>query len=496
MTDEGPSYESTIMEYGAGYLVEWHDLGIRVELSYVDASSKGDVSAYMTWQRLRPNGRWVEIEGSGKCLLTGPQARTTTAKAMRERHGDMADWQRLVEMTSVRLVRALREGQPPKKWSAREGSKPIKPVSYLVDTFIPQGVTTVAHSDPQKGKSVWAQALCASIASGVPFANQYEVRRSGPVLYLDWETDWDRFERRMSLVLNGMGLPQDAPLPIIYRRMKGSLVERLGQIKRLVDDEGVIFIVIDSLMWATADDPNNPERAIAVMETARDLDSTVLALAHQSKGVRVQGRQAAPATIFGSVFYEAAARQVWHLDSQDIDTGKLMTLRHMKANDSRRVQHPIGLALEFEPDAAVFRPHAVQSSTRGGGLAAAILKLLNDGSQATADHIAEAVRADSDSVRKVCEKLVGEGQLMRTGGGRGRGNAAIYTMATTAVPAPQAPLPMPEAPKDIPNPEREAAGMCALCDNPLERYTTNLMGVCEGCAVAMERQAAAISQNG
>lgn len=492
-SDEGQkSYARTIMEYGDGYLVEWIELGLRCELSYIHASSNGDITAYLTWFKERPDGTWFELTGAGKVLLTGPTARAQSAKRMLELHGDKVVWADILEQTSVELVRSLRIGEPVQKWSSRGPRKAVQPVKFLVDTWLPEGVTTVMHSDPSKGKSAVAQGLMACVASGQPFAGEYEVRRSGPVLYLDWETDWERFERRMSMAVAGLDIDPDAPLPIHYRRMRGGLSERMGQIKRVVEQEGIVLVVADSLMWATADDPNSAEAAIKVMESARALGATVLGLAHQPKASRIPGARGAPQTILGSVFYEAAARNVWALDSSVTDNGKILRLRHTKANDTPLTLAPIGLEIEFDEESMRFRTRSISTSTKSGGLGASLLTALQRGGGfMTIEELAATTHCEPDSARKALERLVTEGQVSKRGGGRGRGNAAEYALATeplgeqasfiNAVPA--------RVIKDEPNKELEDLGLCAVCAQAnYEKFTANLMAVCEPCGGLLEAQ--------
>jgi hypothetical protein len=86
-------------------------------------------------------------------------------------------------------------------------NKDLPPVRFIVDDFLPQGVTILA-SPPKYGKSWFVLDLCLSVAKGKPFLN-HNTNQCG-CLYLALEDSYNRLKNRMNKVL------QDAPAPDMF----------------------------------------------------------------------------------------------------------------------------------------------------------------------------------------------------------------------------------------------------------------------------------------
>lgn len=481
---------------GGGYLVEWASDGMRCEISQITAKH-GDFTVWLQWYEDAGGGNWLKMMGAGRLNLAAARSRQQEGARLAALHGNGWQWGDAIEQLSDDVMTEHREGDPPKRVS-KLARPPGGQLGYLVAPLIPRLQNTVIHADPGEGKSSLAQALSACVATGTPFAGMPV--QTGPVLYLDWETNEESFAYRMDAEYEGLGIAPELRevIPIDYKRMTGGLAENLGIIHRWVTLGRHALVVIDSLAWATQDDPNEAMNAIKVMDAGRTLGTTLLTLAHQTKATRNAGRSQVP-TIFGSVFYEAAARSVWAMRGRPSGPStKGIQLAHRKANDSPLMKELIALRVDWEPDSIRWTRVTEPKGSNAPGLAERVERCLMElHDWATVADVAVIINAKDRSTSQALEKLVERQLAIKRGGGEG-GSAPEYRLASEPLGLNREPAAVPAGPPDLeeevggepydePGPDADFGSACEVCKaKPGERFTPHGMHVCANCALAYE----------
>ena len=209
------------------------------------------------------------------------------------------------------------------------------------------------------------------------------------MLYLDYEDDADVHVRRLQALLRGH--PELTGATIHYQRCTEPLSRLTYGLARLIQCEGITFVILDSIMAATGGD-SSAKAATKLFAALRTLDTTTLALGHVPKSM-AEGQD--HQTVYGSVFHQNYARSVFEIQKrQEVgEDGAILALIHRKSNLSR-LHHPIGLRMFQNAESTEIRyepcdlNHVVEMA-KALPAAAQIRNLLDDGRPRDAKHIAE-----------------------------------------------------------------------------------------------------------
>lgn len=401
---------------GDGYVVEWADDGVRVEAHYL-RDNHGDLQAELTWYS-RGVDRWQKLRGGGRLNLLASTTVRSAGKVLVEVNGTTWPWAYALEKACELIVEKQREGEPVRRYHQLARTLPEQ--RWLVDGLIPEGVTSLVRADWESGKSMFGQALQLAVATGTPFCGR-ALLRSGPVLYLDWETDEQRWARRMGILIRGLEMDEDALYPLDYRRMRGQVRDQVSRLREIIERNHIVAVVVDSLGWAAGggagEDLKDAGPAISAMEAIRALRVTAIVLAHQAKAQN--GGSGAPraASTYGSVFFDAGARYVWALDSKrEGDDEIVMKLTNAKNNDGPH-QKPLAYRLTFAGDRAWFAAATIVAEE--SILNPRILAALDHSPNSTIAEISRVLDAKAESVRKACDRLADAGRIIKSGAGRG-----------------------------------------------------------------------------
>lgn len=354
--------------------------------------------------------------------LSSTIARTTLTKLLSGRNASN-QWALMLEQVCAKTAELWR--QPPPLFDLLTVG-PAKPVTYTIRQYIPVGEVTILAGDGDSGKSWLAMAMCIAVASGRSIG-PFTPDRSGPVLYLDYETSVQEARRRQAMVCAGFGI---SPVhPIHYRELARPLIDEMGTIRADVSRTQAVFCVLDSLAPATADEHNQGTAAIAVMRALRSLPLTPLALAHVSKASADQngGR----ARTYGSVFYENLARSVWEVRKDESELDPVVGLYHRKSNLGRKYE-PRAVQLMFDDERGIVtvRSARLTASPQLSQFASLRIRLngaLRDGALNTRE-LAETVGADERVVRAELRRMPNVVQLEEKRAGR-HGSPAVWGLA-------------------------------------------------------------------
>jgi hypothetical protein len=256
------------------------------------------------------------------------------------RKEDALDWVGFVEELCNRVMAAERDAEPIQRTN---GISHPDSSELLLRPFLPVGMPTSLYADGMAGKSLLALAMGLTVASGHAVIPGLTARRTGPVLYLDWETDFPVIDVRQKRLSAGAGLP---PQTILYRRCRRTLAEIAEEVSRVVADEGVILVVVDSVTMAMGAGKENSDAADSTLRfygALAAIGGTSLTIDHVAKGS--DGTKP-----YGSIYRSNLARATWFMKKvAEDDEVAHVVLTHEKHNTTRKLG-PVGLSIDWGAD--------------------------------------------------------------------------------------------------------------------------------------------------
>jgi len=300
----------------------------------------------------------------------------------------------------------------------------------VVQGLIPQGCPTLLYGDGGQGKSFVALTIATCACAARPFLN-LPVQQS-PVLYIDWELDAEEMTRRAYRVARGLGLPRP-PEGLWYIRAEHSVSESLKAMARIIQEQKIGVVVLDSVGPACGGDPEQARFVIPLMNDLRKLNTTFLLIDHQAK--LQQGQNYTHKTPFGSAYKFNLARSVIQVQRVDGEPGRMrMILRHTKSNLGP-LQDPIPTQLIFEPGRVRLEPADATDPAFAPALRAEdrVESSLREEGETTAKALAERTGLEPGTVVNAITKLKKQGRVLIQGK---EGHAPVYAAAnsTTSLP--------------------------------------------------------------
>lgn len=328
---------------GLGYVFEPAGAGVIFRADYLKRN-RDEVHGLLTVESTAPGVPTHIHEAS--LNFSSMQTRGSLAKTLEERSRADFPWRDWVEQFCVSVCRKDREGEPMVPLSGY--TQIARPPDHIAQ-LVPYGVSTWLYGEEGSCKGHIAIAAAVCVAAGQPFAG-LKVRQTNAA-YLDWEDSADEAQFRARIVCNGLGITVPR---IVYRncRRGGPLRNQVNTLAKLLDDEGIGFLVIDSVGLATGtsrDGASAEEGAIGLHDAINVLGRTALCIDHLSKA---EARQTAgTAKAYGSIYKLALARQSWELrkDQEDGSAEAHIGLFWGKSNRGTK-RSPIGMRLHWEDD--------------------------------------------------------------------------------------------------------------------------------------------------
>lgn len=200
---------------------------------------------------------------------------------------------------------------------------------WALSPLLLEGEPTILFGNGGEGKSLTALAAMLSLETGQCLLPGLGVSSGHHGLYLDWESTPDRHAIRTKQLMLGAGMDSKA-IPILHQSCYGPLQDHAQQLRRIIDHEGVTFVIIDSAGMACGGEPSKEGNSLPFFDIVREWNVASMIIAHQTKDQRV-------GMPFGSVFWHNSARstieikKVQEKGSDNLSVG----LYHHKANDSR-----------------------------------------------------------------------------------------------------------------------------------------------------------------
>lgn len=398
------------VKQGMGYLLRVLDSATTIRLHRIKRRSEeisGDVLI-----RCRITGVKTfkdDVLYTARLNLSSPAARQKMAEVLKLRTpGVNADWPGWLDILAQSVMGALAEGEPIAEigFDAVDWEQP----RYAVMPLSPLGEPALLYGPGGSGKSLLALTMAVATASGRELLPGTTQQLKGPVLYLDWETNRQKINRRIISIAKGADM--EVPRGIFYRRQYRPLAEDVEELALFVADHKIGFVVIDSAAQAIGhqgDYGDANEGALRLFEGIRLLGevSTVIVDHVSKQELTLAGKKGR--VPYGSVYKINYSRAAWEVRPQEAQQmeGKLRVALHdFKRNDD--AEHPpIGIQIDwkldsiaFEKDdvAAIEAKHPEAKVIAPASLVKMMLELL-EGSRMKAPAIAASLGASADTVR-------------------------------------------------------------------------------------------------
>lgn len=379
---------------GLGFRAEVVDQGVSLAVDRI-SEARGDTYGELSVS-MAPEGHLMRT----RIPLTSGAARASMARVLNGRVKNV-NWIAVLEEFCVGALELLREGAP----IVRLGQKPSRrSVDFLVEPILPINKPTILFGSEGTGKSTLTAAIAVAVASGKTTFSGWTVREPRNVLVLDWEADEDDWNDLIWGVSRGIGI--DPPANIVYRDGLGPLTHQVNEIARVIDEEEIGLMIVDSVGLANPggrDGSDANTSAIQLFGALRLLGTTKLLIDHVPKNEDGSARP------YGSVYKPALARAVYELrGSEDVDEdgSRHLALFHRKGNQTAR-QKPVGIRVikTDEEVLLIWEPPNLNDEkiAKGATLTDRIQSLLRPG-PLTVAQIAEETDSTPNVIRKILSR--------------------------------------------------------------------------------------------
>jgi hypothetical protein len=306
----------------------------------------------------------------------------------------------------------------PKPLSAFLAERP-EPISWVLQSYIPEGALVLLASYPKVGKTTWIYALIIAVARGQTFMG-FGTRR-GPVLLLAVE------ERRQDVQIRFFRFAATHDDGIyVHAAPLNHDSEFFAQIAAFILEHQIQLVVLDTLgsFWQIPDENDNAqvERHIRPWrDLARTTNCAVVLIHHQRKIKGEGGRE-----IRGGSALLGGVDQALLLDHRQGGSPSQRVLSTVGRYDAS----PKGLVLELVGNDYVSR--GTVEETDSEAMIGKITSVLSDAWQ-TISTIVETTGLPDGQVRRTLETLAGRDQAERAGAGR-KGDPYTYRRQSNAFP--------------------------------------------------------------
>lgn len=334
-------------------------------------------------------------------------------------------WLRTLSEATSLLHEAIGNHDPSVLVSEQEDDRPM---TFMVTDLLPTNAPTMLFGDGSSGKSWLALRMAMGVALTGDFAGL--VCDEANVLYLDWETDYPTFKRRLLRVGEGMGLDRQETesAPIHYWRSPGTpFPDMVPAIREKIRKDNIGLVIIDSVSAAAGGPPEDSEVAQQFINGIARLGVTVLAIAHINRSEDTRKP-------YGSVFWHNFFRRTWFvLRQQEEESAEVAVGLYCRKANEGRLPRPLAFDLLFrDPSGPVTfgRANVADHRNLARGLSPweqVRTELLRVGRAGVAD-LAGVTGLPETAIKQVLKDHRDQIVNVAPGEGRGRGNAGSYAL--------------------------------------------------------------------
>jgi len=319
-----------------GYRFAWPDVVLQVSRI---REEKGQHRARVTVLEGGADGAAIDTH---TFTIDSSVSRSSFAKSLHDKQNSIP-WRDYIDAACIRTLLEEERGEP---FVLVTGAPRDLTTSYLVRPLLVRNALNMVFGDGESGKSIVAQALAYLLHhGGRQLGFDFEPCN---VLYLDYETEQENFEKRIAGLAEGFGLGEVAN--IHYRRCLQPLADDIEDIRQMVLDFRIELVIVDSYGMAVGGDAIGLTEQRALFAALRSLGVTVLGVHHEP--VIVQRERGAKPTPYGGRYWFNEHRWIWWVKASDPDDSgsRTISLHHTKANVGPRWRRPIGLILTWKDD--------------------------------------------------------------------------------------------------------------------------------------------------
>lgn len=390
----------TLTSSGTGLKYTWHTLRVDVVVSKLMDTDRyglvGEVQVHTNGIPSLPKYLYGPVDVQFK----EPRSLASLVQELEKRmHGP--PWKQMITDVARLSINEISHGQP---WTLLRDGPRAQSNGYAHKPLLLAKEPTLWFSAGGGLKSFLALALGVQMETGMDLGLGIPLVRHH-VAYLDWEWDIGQHARRLDMLIH----PDDQErwgVNIVYRNCGGRpLRKQLDELKRLIAQEGVTYVIIDSASPACGKASDNDE-IVAFFQGISQLNVGSLILAHITKNDRNSSDDVS--TAFGGVQWENQARSTWHLKKSQDEGSSIaeVIMTHQKINSGNmstpfaiRVQFPSENDPEGLVDINVINPSDLSPELlKDGGVGFKDrIKYIVKGKALSADQIADALGTSKNS---------------------------------------------------------------------------------------------------
>lgn len=340
MTAEQPESPWFFARVAGGYQSTCPDLGITITAEEIKRKAD-EMTAFTTIRSTMVGVKTVEddIVKIGVLNFYAPTSRATWAKEAKLRCGgdtSMLDWAGYLERFTAQVIAAERVGDPLVMLDTLELSTANR---YLIPGLVSAEETTIWFGDGGSMKSYLALAAAATIETGSSRFLGVTPTERRRVAYVDWEWGDQAHLRRLNRLADGGPRP-----PIAYIRCDRPLTHELARLQRLIRDNGIGFLVIDSIAFGCDAPPEQADTATRFVSSLRQLGVPSLCLAHVTKAEDGDKKP------FGSSFWHASSRLTWFVKRAGESRDQPLVGMFNRKNNDDGLSAPVAFQFWFQDE--------------------------------------------------------------------------------------------------------------------------------------------------
>jgi len=392
------------------YKVHWgeNEIGIWAAISSLKEHTNGDITGFVAWSTNLP-GTPPKLH-QAKFNFVTTRTRSELARTLHERAPALiyAQWLSIIESLCDAIITQMHEGDSCIVLDPENASS--EPIHYILRPFLIEKAPVAIFGEKTSGKSYMAQMLAylAQLGEGQDRLKLFSESRAQKVLYLSWEDEGSAINYRLHSLSKGLGLPF---CKMLYRFCFRPLFADVDRLRRIIIDNDVDLVIIDSLGPASGGDLNSPQPAIDFYNALRSLKISSLIVAHTAKNVRKKS------SIYGNVYFGNLARSIWEVVGyQDPgDTDLHIGLFHRNANFTQK-EAPVGFKFTFDDNKTTVALENVQKMPGMEdkiGISAQIYNLLLEMGKLTSGEIMSTLGQNQGSVSSALNRLKNKKKIIK-----------------------------------------------------------------------------------
>ncbi len=403
----------TVTEQINGYTIEWPPpASLTARITRLRTPSDGQVRGELEIRHAQ-NGKETLLLVPTQFNFSSEITRSKFAKQLSQKLDTKIEWRGIFDYLGQKVQELARAGEPVIELNTGDD---INPPEYLIYPLIIKNYPNVIFGDPSSSKSTIAVIL-AQVAI-LPWTDNpmglIAPEHSIKVLYLDWEADAETIQWQTTMLQRG--IDHMGVMCLNYRHCAQSLISDLSEIQSHIIATGADLIIIDSQGLAAGGELKETQPALDFYKGLRQLKTTSLILAHNSKDRETKTR-----SIYGNQFFTAQARNIWEIrkrqepGSDEID----IVLFHRKPPPFGKTHKALGFKIVFDNQAGKMNikpsdPKTVTEFLEQMGLKTQILEVLRDGAMSPKD-LATALDEPVNQITARCNELKKQGKIVKVG---------------------------------------------------------------------------------